>query len=534
MELRKICNIVLASVIAVSTAWAVPAKPGAIIRTMEDGTQKAVFLHGDAFGHYMTDEQGQWLDETTLLPLSEQAKAERQDGIKQQAQVRRATQEKKITGDLNLAPRGLLIMVNFADKKFVTPIDTIQNMINGSNFTRNYSYDIKYEGKTYHYDITSSGSAKQYFHDVSWGQYNPVFDVVGPVTISKEYAYYGKDYGRAGNDMHPDEMVSEACELADLLYDVDFTQYDNDNDGYVDFVYVLYAGYGQADGGEANTVWPHNYKLSYRSNTCIIDGKRIDNYACSNEIQYASDFYNGIGTFCHEFSHVLGLPDLYYTAEGTGPHTLCDWDILDAGPYNNDGNTPPAYSAYERFYMGWLTPRVLNGEEKVTLHPLNDSREALIMCEGNSHNLDGLNPNPATFYILENRVLDGWDKYLPGRGMLITKIQYNANTWYNNTVNNKASKMGVDIIEAKENTENRGKSSDAFPNGAKNFYGFADHDLENIKYGVNGTITFDFYSPYLAVEEVEIDQEQVHKMLFDGQLLIRRGEKTYDVLGREL
>jgi M6 family metalloprotease-like protein len=196
-------------------------------------------------------------------------------------------------------------------------------------------------------NVKSSGSARQYFHDTSWGQYNPQFDVVGPYTLSQSYAYYGKN-----NDANVGEMIRDACKMADED-GVDFTQYDNDNDGKVDFVYVLYAGYGEADGGPANTVWPHNYDLRYTGVTCNVDGKTVRNYACSNEISYYSKLYNGIGTFCHEFSHVLGLPDLYETNQTPkGLHTLLDWDILDYGPYNNDGNTPPAYSAYERFYMG--------------------------------------------------------------------------------------------------------------------------------------------------------------------------------------
>ena len=119
-------------------------------------------------------------------------------------------------------------------------------------------------------------------------------------------------------------------------------------------------------------------------------------------MQYYGQVYNGIGTICHEFSHVMGLPDLYATNNATH-HTMADWDILDYGPYNNDGNTPPAYSAYERFFCGWITPRVLTDPENVTLNPLNDSKEALLMCTGDQHNLVGYDPNPTTFYLIENR-----------------------------------------------------------------------------------------------------------------------------------
>ena len=202
-------------------------------------------------------------------------------------------------------------------------------------------------------------------------------------------------------------MIKEACQLADAN-GADFTLYDNDNDGNVDFVYVIYAGEGEADDGPSYTIWPHNWYLKTRWGiTCVVDGKTIDNYACSNEIQHWEQVYTGVGTFCHEFSHVIGLPDLYYTANsGTSPHTLNEWDILDVGCYNNGGNTPPAYSAYERFYCGWLTPRVLNETEYVWLSPI-DNQKALLVCEGNSHNLVGYNPNPQTFYLLEVRTNTG-------------------------------------------------------------------------------------------------------------------------------
>ncbi|MBO7458818.1 MAG: M6 family metalloprotease domain-containing protein [Paludibacteraceae bacterium] len=515
---------------------ALPAKRGGIVRTAADGTEKTVFLHGNAFSHYMTDAEGNWLDEETLQPMSAEAKKARIEANASRAQARRVQQEKQLGGELNLAPRGLLILVSYKDKAFSTLKDTMENMLNGENFTRSYSYEYTYGGKNYSQSVQSSGSARQYFHDQSWGQYNPIFDVVGPYTVSEDLDFYGKNDSQ-GNDQHVGELISEACKLADAD-GVDFTLYDNNNDGNVDFVYVIYAGYGEADGGAKNTVWPHNYDMRYYYQydgleKCIVDGKTVRNYACSNEIQYYADVYAGIGTFCHEFSHVLGLPDLYVTVDMSNPpHTLCDWDILDYGPYNNDGNTPPAYSAYERFYMGWLKPRVLDKDEAVTLNPLNDSKEALLMCKEDTHNLVGNDPNPTEFYILENRKQEGWDKYLPGKGMLITKIKYSYTKWENNTVNNTASAMGVDMMEATANTGDYGKAKDAYPAGAKTFYGLDNHSIENIRL-TSGVITFDFTIGAQGIEDVETG-EAAQKILRDGQILIIRGGKTYDLNGREL
>ena len=525
--MKKILSLVLFAVMA-TVVMGVPARKGGVVRTAEDGTQKMVYLHGDKWFHYTTDAEGNWLDEETLQPLSEEMKNEKLR-IKKEVQARRIKEAKQMGGELNLAPRGLLIMVNFKDKEFTTPFDTIHEMINGESFTRDYSYDFTYQGTSYHFDVQSSGSARQYFHDQSWGQYNPQFDVVGPYTLSQNYSYYGKN-----DDANVGYMIKEACELADKD-GVDFTLYDNNSDKKVDFVYVLYAGYGEADGGPENTVWPHNYDLRYMGVNCTVDGKTIRNYACSNEISYYSKLYNGIGTFCHEFSHVLGLPDLYETNNPLlGLHTLLDWDILDYGPYNNDGNTPPAYSAYERFYMGWLTPRVLKDPEYVRLNPLNESQEALLLCEDDEHNLVGNDPNPTTFYLLENRKKEGWDEYLPGRGMLITKIKYNYSNWYNNKVNNSSSNMGVDIMEATSNTSDRAAAKDAFPAGAKNWTAFTNHEITGIKL-TGGVIEFSYRGgeDHQAVENVASDAAAT-KVLRDGKVLIIRNGVTYDLTGQML
>jgi M6 family metalloprotease-like protein len=382
----------------------------------------------------------------------------------------------------------------------------MDSMLVGENYTRNYSYT--YKGKTY--KIQSQGSARQYFEDASFGQYNPQFDVVGPVTISKEHSYYGKN-DSYGSDMYPDKMVSEACTVADTLFDVDFTQYDNNNDGYVDFVFVIYAGYGEADGGAASTIWPHSWYLSAAGARCEVDGKLVDLYACGNELDNFSKQHTGIGTFCHEFSHVLGLPDLYVT--NTATHvTLNEWDIMDYGPYNNEGNTPPAYSSYERFFLGWLTPRLITEPENITLENLNSSNSALIITESDTANLIGNDPNPTTFYMLENRQQEGWDQYLPGHGLMLTKIQYSYSRWAQNTVNNAGSKLGVDLLEANGKATKNGKASDLFPTGATQYLKIADHPIEQIE-ETEGVITFKYKGGIpeegTSVESPQAAQEQI-------------------------
>ncbi len=534
--MKKIACIILSAVTAIAL-MAVPARRDGFIRTAADGTEKMVFLHGNETFHYLTDAEGNWLDEETLLPLSQEVKAAREQAGKARVQARRIQEQKKIGGELNLAPRGLIILVSFKDKAFSTPYDTINNMINGEHFTRSYTTTVL--SPTYgkqQKTITASGSARQYFQDQSWGQYNPVFDVVGPVTVSENVSYYGSN-NYYGDDKNVDKMIKEACTLANTECNVDYTLYDNDNDGKVDFVYFIYAGYGEADSDKSSTIWPHNYDYTYYGNTTLrFDGKIIANYACSNELESTNDNYAGIGTFCHEFSHVLGLPDLYATNNSTH-HTLVDWDILDYGPYNNDGNTPPAYSAYERFYMGWLTPRVLTDPEYVWLNPLNGSKEALIISSTDAHNLVGNDPNPKDFYIIECRKKTGWDEYLPGKGMLITHIRYDANKWLNNTVNNSSSNMGVDIVEAKSNTTSgKSKTTDAYPAGSTQWVGLEGHEVTNITLQEEGgAVTFSYRDAEPNdVETVQRDDVQSTKVIRDGKLLIIRNGIIYDITGRQL
>lgn len=488
--MKKIGFIVLLTAM-VCSAWAIPARRGGVVITQPDGNQITVYQHGDEYFHWQTNEMGEWLklEKDGFYRVTEALSTE-------QIEVRRMTSPKRATQaayPLNVAPRGLVILVNFADLAFETSHAELDSMLTGNNYTRDYSYT--YRGKTY--NITSEGSARQYFQDASYGQYNPQFDVIGPVTISNNMSYYGKN-DSYGSDMYPDKMVSEACKLADTEYDVDFTQYDNDNDGYVDFVFVIYAGYGEADGGAATTIWPHTWNLLAAGTRCQVDGKTVDLYACGNELDYYSKMHTGIGTFCHEFSHVLGLPDLYVT--NTASHaTMNEWDIMDYGPYNNEGNTPPTFSAYERFFMGWLTPRLITEPENITLEDLNSSNSALIITECDSSNLIGNDPNPATFYMIENRQQEGWDKNLPGHGMMLTKIQYSLNKWISNTVNNTADRMGVDLIEANGKTSDYGKATDLFPAGASKYLGITNHAIEAIE-EVDGVIKFKYKG---GVEETE-------------------------------
>ena len=519
--MKKIGLIVLLSAI-VGSVWAVPARRGGLVVTQPDGSELTVYQHGDEHFHWLTNKQGEWLSmDTDGYYRVTEALTDEQIEAKRQAAPRRAEYQ---ATPLNIATRGLIILVNFKDAAFTTSKAEMDSMLTGKNYTRNYTY--KYSGRNY--TVESKGSAWKYFYDSSNGQYDPQFDVVGPVTVSQNMAYYGGNIG--GGDKNPEAMIVEACKLVNDS--VDFSLYDNDNDGIADFVYVIYAGYGEADGGAANTIWPHQYFIFQ---TLKLDNTKIYRYACSNEMDNYTKHHTGIGTFCHEFSHVLGLPDLYETT-GYGDHkTMGEWSILDYGPYNNDGNTPPAYSAYERFFMGWLTPRLITEPENITLAELNESQEALLISSSDQHNLIGNDPDPTTFYLLENRQQTGWDEYLPGHGLMLTKIQYNYKKWFDNTVNNTAKSMGVDLIEAdgkapdyddaRPSNGYMGKAKDLFPAGATAYTLITDHAIEEIT-EENGVIAFKYKGGAI---ETDIDNIENQNTILAIYNVLGQKQSTTDI-----
>lgn len=467
--------------LALSTAlWAVPAKRGPIQLSLADGQTAEVLLHGDEDFHYMTLPTGEWVEqrngalvEVDSLPYA---------AVREQhaaAKARRTANATQTAKPLNMAPYGLVVLVNFSDVE----MQAENNLAAWKEFFMSDHYT--YNGAT--------GSARQYFTDQSMGQYKPTFDVVGPIKLNNTQAYYGAN-SNYGGDKRTHEFAADAIRAAYDQCQIDFSKYDNDHDGYVDFVYFIYAGRGEADGGGENTIWPHT---GWLGGSVVLGSKRINCYACSNELQaQGSKIYrDGIGAFCHEFSHVLGLPDHYATNGTTDTKLTGNWDIMTHGSYNNYSRTPAGYTAYERFFFGWLKPTLLNHPTTEELPALNTSNEAYIITRNGQCNFKGNDPNPSEFYMLENRQKTGWDKYIPGHGLLITKVDYKYNTWQNNTVNNNANAMGYDIIEADGLDGTRyynGKQGDCFPYDYVNYYDPYDGMPLTSITEVDGIITFDF------------------------------------------
>lgn len=481
---KKIQNILFAIIFCLPL-FAKPAYNGVIKRTQADGSTIDVVLHGDEHFHYMTDTKGNWLKKENGMYVQTEAMTAEELTTRRKAGKFDKAQNAQASSGAYLAPRGLVILANFSDAQF-----------KAENNQAAFDSLLNVEGYTYH---GQKGSVRDYFIFQSDSQYAPVFDVYGPVEVNHAIAYYGTNDSQ-GYDTNAEQLIVDACHAAKSDYDINFADYDNDNDGFVDFVFVFYAGYGEADGADESTIWQHMYKLyDYAGINCRIDNKRVNLYACGSELSYYVDYYklasnarDGINTCCHEFSHVCGLPDLYDTQSGT--KTLGQWDLMDSGTSNNYGWTPPYYSAYERFFCGWLTPTLINTACDVNLPRLFLQNQAVIMTTTGEHNMNGYNPNPKTFYLLENRQQQLNDKYLPGHGLLITKITYNATNWSYNNVNS-SSAQGVEIQVADGKKSKNGDSGDTYPGAQKvtsfsKITNYAITDIAesnfNITFSVNG------------------------------------------------
>ncbi len=438
-------------------------------------------------------------------------------------------------GTRSIIPRILVIMTNFSDYQLVSTKADVDSMFNAQSWTKD---DAK-------------GSIRQYFHDQSYGKYNPQFDIYGPVTLSQGYAYYGAG---AGQSQRAGYMVTEACALVDN--EVDFTEYDSDNNGYIDLVYILFAGFGENDppyfiSRIEDLIWPAYWNVNSAGcgqNPRVFDNKTLNAFEFGNELDglYSTEEDNviaGIGVACHEFSHALGLPDLYYTGASNDPsHKLLGkWDIMCYGPYNDDMHSPPSYSAYERFFMGWLIPELITEADDLSLEHIATSDQAYLITESDQHNLDGVNPNPAVFYLLENRQQTGWDRDIPGSGMMLTRINYQSSLWSSNIVNNNPYNMGVDIIEADNWAPTRdtqegyyGKPGDLFPAGATEYLGINDHAITDIT--MDNDIVYFKYRGGKPIDPTgnhapEMNQQHTYKTMQNGQLFIHSYGRSFNILG---
>lgn len=429
-----------------AAANAVPAKKLQKVITLTNGTQVSVELRGDEYlswwegtdgTAYRTTAADDAVFEAFDLEAQKPAAAARRARAEQGRVARLARVKNSLKGvddkmrglggdhiTYKGVKKGLVVLVDFKNKKFADghDLEYYKNVINGKDFSD------EEEGYV--------GSVRDYFLAQSNGQFELDFDVVGPVTMSKNYGYYGND-GAYQKDEKVYEMIKEASD--GIQDNVNLKDYDWDGDGEADQVFFLYAGLGQASGGSAGTIWPHESELRYwPCGVLSYPTGKINTYACANELQpetQGSSRYisAGIGTICHEFSHCLGFADMYDTT-GSGGYGMSVFDVMDQGSYNGNGFVPCNYTAFERIYAGWVEAIELIDPATVKdMKSVSDYGRPFIMYNYKNTN---------EYFLLENRQNTGWDKGLYGsNGLLIVHVNYVPSRWANNSVNASDQKI---------------------------------------------------------------------------------------------
>jgi M6 family metalloprotease-like protein len=538
MKKRNIVYIVLLFIIAFNYCYALPAKHTLMSIVQNDKRHLSFYLYGDEKLSYaktldnytlLVNNEGKYcyavLDkDNNLVPspfvaVNQEERTNEENSflrqvatnltfsqnqlLESQNKMQNAKSSYPTTGTNNL----LVILVSFADRPFTHTQQEFQNILS----LHNYSYD------------GATGSVKDYYYDNSFGQLNLNPTVVGPFTLSHNMAYYGAT-GTSFSDCNPKAMISEACQLADSL--IDFTQFDMNHDSIIDAVHVIFAGQPQSSTGETDAIWPHRWTI-YDGDTVqkYFDGMRLKDYSCSAERRGAG--IDGIGTICHEFGHVLGLPDYYdtdYQGSGGDATALASWSIMSAGSYNNNGNTPPIFNTNERMKLHWINVDTLNTMNTYTLYPLIDSNRAYILTTDSTNE----------YFLIENRSQTSWDSYIPNKGVLI----YHIKDLGDNCINCNPSFQRCDIVEA-DNDDSQGTlSSDVFTYPTNNHF-FTSYDspychlwndtiinrpITRIALDTNGIASFRFLMP---------DTNAIVKTLFGSQEISStsfkiKGLRVYD------
>ena len=483
--MRKLFLTFVAVLLTTFSAYAVPSQGNLVKVQQPDGTVLTIRLIGDEYLHFNTTADGysivknaegfyvyaekaadgqlmptaQIAHDVALRPAAEQSflqgvqKYLAPELSEQVAKEKTAEHGRRAMAlQQHRAPnydytkfRGLVVLVEYNDRTFDREDykDVITETINGENYTGYYDYRGTW--------VECTGSVRDYFRDNSMGLFEPVFDIVGPVTVDRSQ-YYAKASDRAA------QLTLDVVNAIDS--EVDFSLYDGDGDGTVDMMYFVFAGHGAHVGGnDSRLLWPHASQIYNPSTYQYVrkDGVYLGRYACSTELAGSenSRTIDGIGTICHEFTHVLGLPDFYdtdYEKGGGQSNDPGNWTLMSAGCYLNNSRTPAGYSLFERYAAGFAVPEVINAEGDFTMGPLNTTNT------GYRINTE----NRREYFILENRQKTRWDSYLPYHGMLVFRVDStNTSVWNNNTVNANPKHNYYELVRARGTKSTAGY--DPFP-----------------------------------------------------------------------
>ena len=382
-------------------AFAVPARPGKIVKVQPDGSTVVIQIHGDEFRHWTTNEAGEVVElnedgfyVTTGRSVAEAAVISdvipERSGLSSPGGLNGLSRASALTTGTVKIP---VILVQFSDTTFVSgdANTDFYNLLNQSGYSAN----------------GGTGSVHDFYYDNSDGQYDPVFYVYGPVTMNS-FSSYGitqSNYSSVARS-----LIQSA--VSNLNSSVDFSQFDNDGDGAIDMILMYFAGHNMAEGGDG--IWPHRSSIS---SSTKYDGKTLGNYFCTSELKgYAGKDMCGIGTTCHEFAHSLGLPDFYdtdYEVNGEAG-ALYSYSTMCSGPYLNDGRTPPYFSLEERIMLGWVSSdkiEEISGPGEYTLPAAFDNKAYKIATSTSGE-----------YFLMEARGYGQWDAYLPGEGMVIYHV----------------------------------------------------------------------------------------------------------------
>lgn len=410
-----------------------------------------------------------------------------------------------------------VVLVNFQDAKFKInkPKEAFEQLFNSDT-----QADLG-NGNRLNY-----GSVAKYFRDMSNGAFTPKFKVYGPVTVDQPETYYGGKHENDNNDENPWQLVKDALKLVEgQVKEDDIKSFCSDGNT-IDCVYIVYAGLGQNDGGDGTTVWAN----CSTTGGATLGGKEVRWYTMSGELSPVKikdstiPVVNGLGVICHEFSHSLGLPDMYPTATSAylDNQEMEYWDLMDGGEYTYNGFCPTAYTAFEKEQMGWpVDIKPLDSDASVTMTKSTEQG-------GTAYKIVNPQNDKEEYLMLEYIQQKGWNQYLFGNGLLVYHVCLPSETLYLGThLNNAPGYPGMAVVPAdgaclssyiEANKKDYGNSlkGDLFPgtgnlqgqnvtelsdtNKQPNFcwYNAAKNDklntnkaIKNIKYD-NGVLTFDY------------------------------------------
>ena len=533
--MKKILSLIITLFVSAMSVMASPAYRKPFVVKQSDGTELTVLLTGDEALHYHVTVDGkplvresngdysyatfsddgyfvstrqlahnaelrtslerellQSIDDVAMK--SKISKAAGLRSAKYRNAAKRAGSQIRPEGEVNVA----VLLVEFKDARFAHTKEDINNILN----TEGYVYE--------NVIANSIGSARDYFIAQSDGKFKPNFIVTDIVTLDNNMAYYGANDAN-GNDKKPSYMIKDGIRKADANFD--FSICDNNGDGEVEFVYCIYAGYAESYGADENTVWPHQWEMAAECGTVTVDGVKCNTYACSSELNLNEDYeadygkmLGGIGTMCHEFSHCLGLVDVYDVTYESGNFCMDYWDLMDQGSFMYEGYIPVGYSAYQRDLCGWRDLVVLTSKGHYSMEALTSGGEGYKVVNEANHD---------EYYILENRKKEGWDIGIFNEGMLVVHVDFLASAWQDNEVNVMAGHPRYTIIPADNELAVYGTVSDSkfkesmiadvWPGTTGNTEltntsipaakvytgGYMNKPITNIKYE-GGVISFDF------------------------------------------